>query len=250
MSPIKFEENIKKELEKRAIPVTEGTWKKLQERLDPEPKKKPKTLIWVLGVAASLAVFFWLSKSVFERSIIEPTIVEEPKEKIEPAIEVEEHVLEPEKSEVLIASKSDKNTIEKSEEPIIKNEIVVDDSTELQPDEVLVAVILEEVKPMEELDFEDQKVHEVVAQIIDLKEQNSTVSDAEIDALLKQAQREIEVKKLLIENASTQNAGTVNPDMLLYEVEMELNKSFRDKVFKELKIQFNSVKNAVAQRNN
>ena len=55
---------------------------------------------------------------------------------------------------------------------------------------------------------------------------------------------------LLNNNATVFNTNSVNADALLYEVESELDKTFRDKVFKELKIQFKSIKNAVAQRNN
>ncbi|MDT0554112.1 hypothetical protein [Urechidicola vernalis] len=252
MSPIKFEENIKTELEKRTIPVTEGAWEKLQELLGPEPKRKPKKYIWVLGVAASLAVVFWLSKEVFIQSEVSPTIVEQPKEEIVP-VQKEDKQLVPEKSEVLVAkgieqpkTKPENKQVEKNtEESVVKQ-------PSLNSNEVLVASSEQEVTPTEseKMTFEDQKVQEVVAQVVELKEKNNSVSDDEIEALLHNAQKEIEVRKLLLENNTTRTAGTVNPDILLYEVEMELDKSFRTKVFEELKIQFNSVKHAVAQRNN
>ena len=99
-------------------------------------------------------------------------------------------------------------------------------------------------KQVELSSFEDQKVVEIVAQISELKKNNKSVSNDEIETLLLQAQKEISFQKLL-----DKDTKTVNADVLLYQVESEINKSFRDKVFEELKIQFNSVKNAVAQRN-
>lgn len=98
------------------------------------------------------------------------------------------------------------------------------------------------------LDFksvEAQKVDEVVAQIIALKKQNNTVSYDEIDALLNQAQKEIQQNKIY-----TKNSQTIDATALLQDVEDDLNRSFRKKVFDALKINYTNVKTAVAQRNN
>ena len=89
-----------------------------------------------------------------------------------------------------------------------------------------------------------QKIQDVVAQIKNLKENNTAVTDEAIDALLTEAQKEIALDKLY--NEST---GIVDANLLLQDVEADLEESFRAKVFKALKENFISVKTAVAQRN-
>jgi hypothetical protein len=86
---------------------------------------------------------------------------------------------------------------------------------------------------------------EVVAEIKQLQTNESSVSDEEIDSLLKQAQREI-----LKQQIYDETTRTVNADNLLQDVEMELEQSFRDKVFEALKSSYSSVKTAVAERRN
>ncbi len=95
------------------------------------------------------------------------------------------------------------------------------------------------------LTFEDQKVKDVVAQIKELQSNNASVSEAEIDALLYVAQKEITLKKLY-DHATK----TVDADALLRDVEEDLEQSFRARVYKMLRSGYEDVKTAVAQRNN
>ena len=75
-------------------------------------------------------------------------------------------------------------------------------------------------------------------------EQYSTVTDAEVDSLLKRAQQEILREKIFKTDKS------VDALALLTEVEGELNQSFRDQIFNSLKASFIKVRTAVAARNN
>src|SRR5690606_27263523 len=83
-------------------------------------------------------------------------------------------------------------------------------------------------QPKQELvnTFEDEKLKEVVAQIQELKNANDVVTEDEIDALLKEAEKAIFKEK--IKSANTQ---TVDADALLQDVEADLQQSFRDRVF-------------------
>lgn len=91
----------------------------------------------------------------------------------------------------------------------------------------------------------NDKVAELVTQV-DVLEQYSTVTvtDAEVDSLLKWAQEEI-----LRENLFKTNT-TVDATVLLAAVEDELDQSFRDQIFNSLKAGFIKVRTAVAERNN
>jgi hypothetical protein len=89
----------------------------------------------------------------------------------------------------------------------------------------------------------NSKVADIVAQI-DVLEQYSAVTDAEVDSLLKRAQDEILRDKIFNKDK------TVDALALLTEVEEELDQSFRDQIFNSLKAGFIKVRTAVADRNN
>ena len=84
-----------------------------------------------------------------------------------------------------------------------------------------------------------------MAQIQELKNANDVVTEDEIDALLNEAEKAIFKEK--IKSANTQ---TVDADALLQDVEADLQQSFRDRVFEALKTSYETVKTAVAERNN
>ena len=86
----------------------------------------------------------------------------------------------------------------------------------------------------------------VVAQLQDSKSRaNNTVSNSQIDSLLKAASRDLFKDKNLKNNARVVNAKT-----LLQDVEEDLGQSFRTRIFESLKGNYKRVKTAVAQRNN
>lgn len=89
-----------------------------------------------------------------------------------------------------------------------------------------------------------EKINEVVAQVRLLESVNTEVSDAEIDSLLRAAQRDI-----LSEQLFTPDGG-VDAMALLTEVEDELDESFRNQIFDALKDGYFKLRTAVADRNN
>jgi acyl carrier protein len=95
--------------------------------------------------------------------------------------------------------------------------------------------------PSEEIIHE--KIAEIVAQVEVLEKENSTVTDAEIDSLLRNAQRQILEDKMFRKDRS------VDAMALLADVEDELDRSFRDEIFDALKDGFLKVRTAVADRN-
>jgi len=84
-----------------------------------------------------------------------------------------------------------------------------------------------------------------VAQINAINANGIKVTDAEIDSLLKKAQKEILSNRLY-----NGNTRTVDAKVLLQDVEDDLQQSFRTKVFEALQSGYESVRTAVAQRNN
>jgi hypothetical protein len=269
MAPIKFEENIKDKLEQRALKPSPDAWQKLSDRLDAEPKEKKYKTYWWLSIAASFAGLLIMSSILFskgpEAHINTPVIVEEEtKNPVKEKGFITQEIVEGQKiqenqlvieEEVKRDNKKQNKSIVKLNKLIVNNEsegIVSVEENKIQEkvnqkvNEVVVYHEIQKVAAIESLkSAEAKKIDEVVAQIQKLQKEKSSVTDAEIDALLNQAQEELITERLY--NESTK---TVDAELLLLEVETDLDQSFRDRVFDALKSGYKKVKTAVAERNN
>lgn len=253
MAPIKFEEHLKQKLENRSIKPSDDAWKKLSDRLDTQEKSNTsKPYLW-LGIAASIVGIlfvvsqFWNNESKIE---IEPkiadtpkTIQQQPKEQIavEEVLEVNDFVTKDKpKTEAIVAIPKQ---IEQEKTRTNVNETIAEITPKDKKEIDITAKPVQILK--KNLSFEEQKIQDVIAQVQSMESQNKVVTDDDIDALLQQAQKEIKLNKLINETT-----GVVDADALLQDVEADLDQSFRSKVFEALKSSYNSVKTAVAQRNN
>lgn len=104
---------------------------------------------------------------------------------------------------------------------------------------------IEASKKVEESAFIEGKINEVVALVQDLKKQKNAISADEVDGLLKEAQRDIATNRIL-----NQEGYKIDATALLNDVESELERTFRDRVFEALGEGYNKVRTAVAERNN
>lgn len=265
MAPIKFEEQLKDKLEKRSIQPSQDAWNKLSDKLDEVEDKQNNKGFWWLGIAAAIVGVMLAITFVFNSNteITEPTIVDTKKENV---IDTE-----------LIQNKDvlkDNNTVvtELKDETESKN--IQANNTKTQIDKTPLKTIVNQkqnaiikevdgkstavanantaeiskpntAKAVEVLSFEDQKVKDVVAQIQQLQKDNKEVTTEEIDALLEMAHKEITMQKLYNEAINK-----VDANALLQSVEDDLEQSFRAKVFDAIKSGYESVKTAVAERNN
>lgn len=266
MAPIKFEEQLKEKLEQRRIEPSANAWNKLSDKLDANEDSKNNKGLWWLGIAATVAGVLLALTFVFKSNteIVEPFIVDTKKETpIEkqdlqnPDVLNENNAVVIEESENKTRGNQQKATqklvnktplkaiIKEQQDALIlnkANEVVAEVDTKLNVEETNTKAI--ETSP-ELLSFESQKVNEVVAQIQKLEQENNEVTMQEIDALLKAAQKEITMQKLYNEVTKT-----VDANALLQSVEDDLDLSFRNKVFSAIKSGYETVKTAVAERNN
>ena len=256
MAPIKFDEHIKEKLEGRNIQPSNQAWNKLSERLDAQEKNKNHKGYWWLGLAASVIGILFVVSQFFNNDIkVEtntkvaetPVIIEEDSNS-QIANELDEN--EAMKFENVEKVEKSTNTIKLKTESLIKinqvNKPVVVATTENinKEEKDVINKPLEIIK--ENLSFEEQQIKDVVAKVQSMEYDNKIITDADISALLEQAQKEIRLNKLINETT-----GLVDANVLLQDVEADLNQSsFRSRVFEALKSNFNSVKTAVAQRNN
>ncbi|GAA3562559.1 hypothetical protein [Snuella lapsa] len=246
MDPIKFDEHIKETLSNRKIKPSEAAWDKLSDCLETKGSRIDNRKAWLFAAASVIAIFlvttqfFYNNTEAIEvlplKEVVKPAIVGQGIKEVEElneginntgvnkliknATAIEERVYE---SNTIIASEKKINVIEDKKRIELVTAVAVVDS----------------------LTFEEQKIKDLVAQIHTIKKENKEVSDDEIETLLKQAQKEIKLKRLQIKGSEK-----VDAIALLEDVEAELDQSFRAKVFEALKASYNSVKTAVAQRNN
>jgi hypothetical protein len=238
MAPSNWDNHIKESLEKRQLQPSPDAWSKLQNRLESEEKRKSNKMFWWLGLAASIVGIVFISTMFFNKNE-QPTnaIVETPKAVIE---------TEKSRKQSDIISEETIEIVEQIKKQPKQNQPI--HSTKIEEQQQLVETKnIELEQPKQDIinNFEDEKLKEVVAQIQELKNTNDVVTEDEIDALLKEAEKAIFKEKL--KSANTQ---TVDADALLQDVEADLQQSFRAKVFEALKTSYETVKTAVAERNN
>ncbi|MEH6512862.1 hypothetical protein [Maribacter arcticus] len=250
METDKFEKHIKSQFKDREIQPSENAWEKISSELNSNTLKKKPVYLW-MGIAASVMVLIGIALFYFNGSDdlneIQFEVVDtDNKEVLEEKIRTESLPFL-EKEPEAIAKNDDlekiNSVVEKKQESIKNKEIItVEDSIEVASVERAVPE-----KKGDELEISDDIINTKVAGIVaqlDVLEKYSTVTDAEVDSLLKMAQQEILREKIFKTDKS------VDALALLTEVEGELDQSFRDQIFKSLKASFIKVRTAVADRNN
>ncbi|WP_299214952.1 hypothetical protein [uncultured Aquimarina sp.] len=279
MAPLKFEDSIKEKLEQRTIQPSNGSWDKLEEQLG---QKKVKKYQW-FGIAASIVgflvittVFITYNKDAKSSDVelvdIDKEIIkkdqstdfveittQESKSKIKKNQDTEEGLT----SSVVIVKndkkESDKTENDKLRNSIAKEDIQVDNSkTSIQEDvfkentseavvvqtETINNEIVKEDKLLQvTTEVIDSKIASVIEKVKELEKNKGIVTDAEVEALLRNAQIEITTQQILKSN-------TVSASALLLDVESELDESFKDRVFEALKTGFEKLKTTVAERDN
>lgn len=258
MAPYKLEDNIREKLESRELKPSEKAWDKLQVKLDAEQPQK-KTVLWyyvaasVIGILILSSVFYTntievkdeiVTESVDEKTIDNDLKIIPHSEDAQKYVSTQNNsvVNKPEenKSKEKLQSNSNSNLKTSSPESPLstgtkKSEI------DKKIDKTKVLANTEKEKSLEE-ELINAKVDEVIASVKELQHNHNEVSITEVENLLNKARREIQAQKIL-------NTPKVDATALLQEVEWELEKSFRDKVFDALGEGFIKIRTAVIERN-
>lgn len=256
MEPNKFEEHIRTQLEEREIQPSANAWATLEAQLG-DKKESSKTL-WYAIAASLVAVLVVGSFLLKDDTNVSSEIVQET-----PQIEVDNSI------ELTISEEKEGAT---NDDTVNTTEIVSTNEKALPKKTYNTTQIATSKKPMQKVqtkepavaissvqkdktpsllnqpikrDFVDTKVDEVVAQVQLLNAGTATVTAEDIEILLQNAQKEIATQRIL-----NQATTRVDPASLLNDVETELERGFRDKVFDALGEGFNKVRTAVVERNN
>jgi len=265
MGHLKFEKEFKEKLDRREIKPSENSWEKLSSQLDSE-EKTSKYNFWWLGIAATILVGILIIGLQYRNSSVKstPQVVDAPVDKVnkeqyeildEKSTEEEAEKLPvlndenirtqdavAENTEVEVNKKSPKSNsveVEKSKEIASTKERNTMVASSVEPKLIEPETINSAINSKADAII-TQKLSEVIAQVNNM----NSVSDAEVDKLLAQAARQIEK-----ERDYNFSAGKIDPDDLLQSVEMDIEYSFREKIFDVLKEGYLKAKTAVVNRN-
>lgn len=251
MAPLKFEEHLRDKLKERDIKPSANAWAKIANGLDQEEKPKQRKTPYYAIAACLIGLLLatvWFFKQPTATGIV-PQIVDvetkvdgnkniaipEIESKQEQLVETSIEAVEKEESVVPLNRRKEnrllkqKNTFKEAQPVIVQNEIK---NTSIFTDTVQGNTLV------------DTKLSGVMQELALLEKNKGVVSDAEVDSLLRKAQQEILTEKAIAAGIS------VDAMALLLEVEDELDKTFRDQIFDNLKKGYLKLKTAVADRNN
>ena len=244
MAPVEFEKHIKEKLEERRIKASSRSWDEISARLG-EVNVRKRPFYYRYAVAALLAGILvsvvWIFRDSTRSEIDEQPLVNGPmNEKPESDI-IEEQLIPSPSSTVVIF---EVNETDKEESVLAEANEQTSESAYSSPEIVNIPSEIPDKAIVNDPDILiDAKVTEVAAQVELMERRNEVVTDAEVDSLLRNAQRE------LMADRKFREGQEVDASSLLAGVEEEINKSFRDQVFEKLKQGFVKVRTAVADRN-
>ncbi|MEL6304400.1 MAG: hypothetical protein AAGL29_10975 [Bacteroidota bacterium] len=240
----KFDKLMREKLEERQIKPSNKAWEKISEQLPSEKKQKTASRYMLMLAACFigmivLTIAFWNS----DEPSIDPIneIVNTPEIEVDPKLKSQEKVVE-----ILPLENSEVTTVVVPE--VSNNQEIVKSQSEEEADELnALAFVKESGELLEQptLDAIELKAKEILHTVEELERSSDVaVTDAEIDALLRTAQREIFIEKNILSEEG------VDAMALLNEVEQEIDGTFRDQIFDALKEGYLKLRTAVADRNN
>jgi hypothetical protein len=251
MEPNNIENQIREKLHSREIQPSAQAWDRLDAMLTVAEEKKTKRSFGWLYIAASILVFVTLGmfffapkttkiepqNNVVETKVKKDSLVKEPNSIFETSNNSQENVVvSSNQKQSTTSHKSSTNSQEVSisnqkstianQEPINQNQIIKDKPIEFQNSS---DVALKDLPKIETR-------NEIVVQRYDNTKSDEALL-ASLDKVAKQSTNQKSVVKIDAKN-------------LLYQVDGELELSFREKVIKKVSKNYKEVKVALANRNN
>lgn len=248
MGQNKIDTEFRQKLREREIAPKAETWDKLNARL--ENNKRSGSYKWILGIAASLVAGILIIGQVYRTDLVEetPAVVETPVE-----IQEENTITEEQQNSQLVT--------EEIPEPIIEEEILNKkplQNTSASGKDAVTYIVYEveedsgesviaevaEVTTEETTEALPSGLEEVIAAVSSNLAENEDLAEAEVDSLLMMA-----ASRISRERTSYLAGEQIDAESLLWDVEMEMEQSFREKVFDIMKEGYLKARTAVANRN-
>lgn len=266
---MKLEDNFKEKLEGRRIAPTASAWDRIEGKLETEQGKKKNGMVFWLAIAASFIAGVFLTAIIFggDTDGIENQIVQTPEtinntidkedasninlrntENIQVVEVVEKDAAaEVEKDEVTLSRKRDaKQKTNTEATKTYRNNYKPTATVAPTKNNAVAKVDKDNDGIVRDKSLNKAYVSQENNGVTVVDASDYSVTDDEVDMLLKNAQTEI--KRQEIYEAQT---PVVNANELLLDVEAEVDPdSFKDRMFRTLKKEFNRAVEAVANKDN
>lgn len=228
MEQNKLEKEFRNKLNQREITPTENAWDRLDAMLTVTEEKKPKRSYRWMYIAASTIGFAFLGTFLFNQSNQNTTIgrnkvVIENNKKAKPIqknISIVPTISKSESTVVISEVRKVKGNVRD------KNAIIKNQDAQNPPSDNLIPIL------------EKKENNQEIAQLT-----ATNTNDANVDKMLADVQT-------ISKDGNSKTKIKVNPNMLLTQVDGELTLSFREKVINKVNKNYQTVKVALANRNN
>lgn len=231
----------KNHLQKRTIQPSEDAWNTLEKRLSDFEKTKKQNKWTFLRYAAAIIIFVAVGIYFFGNKEKQIEIVEQP------VLKVKEHKIQPkiQENQNVIATLEEEIPNKIVQKSKVKNAINIQQSNQIAVSKTSnksEAVVNTQTLGIDTL--ENQKIKEFVALVENIKKEKGEVTDLEIDQLLVAAQ------KSLITARKTGQNNKFNSADLLADVEYDLDKDFKNRLFEAIVNTLKEPKNIFVIRDN
>lgn len=224
------------ELQNRTIEPDKDSWEKLAGRLTDFEKSKKEKKWTFLKYAASILILISVgiyfgnkNEQTIEKKIVAEPVLKVQENKIQSIVEQPQNVIAASENEKSSDKSAQDKAIEKpsyksKEENIAANQ--GDINNKIFQNESSVSEIQVQISGIDAL--QQQKILEAVAQAEIIKKVQGEVSDIEIERLLAATQKSLLAERKMMHNKSFKGAD------LLAEVEFDLDKDFKNRLFEAL----------------
>lgn len=235
MKQERFEDELRKRFEERTILPSSEAWERLEKELKRSQPQKKKRLFFYTA-AAAMAVLLIATFFLNQSDDIKKDVVIEIPVKDHTATEPQSSPVESKKTviedlEIAKSSKKmeDKERIEKSIVAMAQKDLEVSEKSEESVSKL----------SMEDQAFIDKWAQEIAAALKDMPSSSDDELAAEVENLLKQARQEQFLNRL-------KNNPEIDATALLEEVEWELDRSFKERIFDFLGNEYDKIRMAIA----
>ncbi|PCH53960.1 MAG: hypothetical protein COC22_01220 [Flavobacteriaceae bacterium] len=243
----------KNKFQKRTIQPSEDSWAKLDSRLTAFERVKNKIKWIFLKYAASILIIFLVgfyftqtTNHTAEKDVVVQPVIKVNELKIQPIIEESEKVLVASNPKEILNKPIQKGKIKKAinrkqgtEMAVLKTLNTKEIVNKIAISEAIVNTQISRVDSLE-----DQKIKELVAEMKSIKKEKGEVTDLEIEQLLVTAQKSLFAGHKIEQNKKFNSAN------LLAEVEYDLDKDFKKRLFEAIVNTLKEPKNIFVNRDN